>query len=125
MYRFNENSFVKKKISVSLLLWIIIIFILFSLNQWARTVQLKSEIKNIRKEHKNDIQEKIKTRELLIEKLRKDNDFKRQQIESMNDKIDSLNKVKSKIKIKYIDKYKEIKGMDAEQIKNYWNNEFN
>lgn len=125
MYRFNENSFVNKKISVSLLLWIIIIFILFSLNQWARTVQLKSEIKNIRKEHKNDIQEKIKTRELLIEKLRKDNDFKRQQIESMNDKIDSLNKVKSKIKIKYIDKYKEIKGMDAEQIKNYWNNEFN
>jgi hypothetical protein len=125
MYRFNENSFVKKKISVSLLLWIIIIFILFSLNQWARTVQLKSEIKNIRKEHKNDIQEKIKTRDLLIEKLRKDNDFKRQQIESMNDKIDSLNKVKSKIKIKYIDKYKEIKGMDAEQIKNYWNNEFN
>lgn len=125
MDRFNYNSIVSKKISVSILLWIVIIFILFSLNQWARTVQLKYEIKNIRKEHKNDIQEKIKSRELLIEKLRKDNDFKRQQIESMNDKIDSLNKVKSKIKIKYIDKYKEIKGMDAEQIKNYWTNEFN
>lgn len=125
MYRFNQNSIASKKISLSILLWVIIIFILFSLNQWARTVQLKSEIKNIRKEFKNDIQEKIKSRELLIEKLRKDNDFKRKQIEAMNDKIDSLDKVKSKIKIKYIDRYKEIKGMDVEEIKNYWNEELN
>ena len=43
----------------------------------------------------------------------------------MNDKIDSLDKVKSKIKIKYIDRYKEIKGMDVEEIKNYWNEELN
>jgi hypothetical protein len=125
MYRFNQNSIASKKISLSILLWVIIIFILFSLNQWARTVQLKSEIKNIRKEFKNDIQEKIKSRELLIEKLRKDNDFKRKQIEAMNDKIDSLDKVKSKIKIKYIDRFKEIKGMDVEEIKNYWNEELN
>jgi hypothetical protein len=43
----------------------------------------------------------------------------------MNDKIDSLDKVKNKIKIKYIDRIQEIKVMDSEKIKNYWNGEFN
>ena len=42
----------------------------------------------------------------------------------MNQKIDSLDKVKSKIKIKYVDRIQEIKVMDSEKIKNYWNGEF-
>ena len=43
----------------------------------------------------------------------------------MNDKIDSLDKVKNKIKIKYVDRIKEIKVMDSEKINNYWNEQFN
>ena len=43
----------------------------------------------------------------------------------MNQKIDSLEKVKNKIKIKYVDIVKDINDMDAEQIKNYWDEEFN
>ena len=42
----------------------------------------------------------------------------------MNRKIDSLDRVKSKIKIKYVDRIKEIKVMDSEKIKNYWDGEF-
>ena len=43
----------------------------------------------------------------------------------MNRKIDSLDRVKSKIKIKYVDRIKEIKVMDSKKIKNYWDGEFN
>ena len=42
----------------------------------------------------------------------------------MNNKIDSLDKVKRKIKIKYVDRIREIKIMDSEKIKNYWYGEF-
>ena len=74
---------------------------------------------------KTDYEEQIKKRELIIQGLRKDNQLKKIQIERMNDKIDSLDKVKNKIKIKYVDRIKEIKVMDSEKINNYWNEQFN
>jgi hypothetical protein len=43
----------------------------------------------------------------------------------MNNKIDSLDKVKSKIQIKYVDRVRGIKIMSSEEIKNYWDGEFN
>lgn len=43
----------------------------------------------------------------------------------MNHKIDSLDKIKSKIIIKYVDRIKDIKVMDSQKIKNYWDGEFN
>jgi hypothetical protein len=79
----------------------------------------------MRKEMKTDYEEQIKKRELIIQSLRKDNELKRKEIERMNNKIDSLDKVKRKIQIKYVDRIQEIKIMDSEKIKNYWNEEFN
>ena len=74
---------------------------------------------------KTDYEERIKKREVIIQSLRKDNELKRKEIERMNNKIDSLDKVKRKIQIKYVDRIQEIKIMDSEKIKNYWNEEFN
>ena len=121
----KEFDISNKKIGLNILLWVLVIFVLLSLNQWSRNYQLKREISKIRKEMKKDLEEQIKARELVIQKLRKDNDFKRSEIEKMNQKIDSLEKVKNKIKIKYVDIVKDINDMDAEQIKNYWDEEFN
>jgi len=121
----KEYDFLKKKIGMNILIWVLIIFTLLSFNQWSRNYQLKRELSKIRKEMKKDLEEQIKQRELIIQKLRKDNDFKRGEIDKMNQTIDSLNKVKGKIKIKYVDIVKDINDMDAEQIKNYWNEEFN
>jgi hypothetical protein len=121
----KEFDISNKKIGLNILLWVLVIFVLLSLNQWSRNYQLKREISKIRKEMKKDLEEQIKARELVIQKLRKDNDFKRGEIEKMNQKIDSLEKVKNKIKIKYVDIVKDINDMDAEQIKNYWDEEFN
>ena len=115
----------KKKIGVNVLVWLTIIFILFSLNQCNRNRQLKKELSKTRTELKKDYEERIKQRELNIETLKIDNEIKRNQIEKMNNKIDSLDKIKNKIIVKYIDRIKEIKLMDSKEINNYWNEQFN
>ena len=118
------TKFSSRKISVALLIWIVLIFLLFALNQFNEKNQLKREVSKMRKEIKNDYEEEINKRELIIKDLEKDNQFKKIQIDIMNRKIDSLDKVKSKIKIKYVDRIKEIKVMDSKKIKNYWDGEF-
>jgi len=114
-----------RKISVAVLIWVVLAFLMFAVNQCSKNNQLKREVSKIRKELKNDYEEKISKRELIIQSLEKDNKLKKIQIEKMNDKIDSLDRVKSKIKIKYVDRIREIKVMGSEEIKNYWNGEFN
>jgi len=124
----NINEFEKittQKIIVSILMWVVIIFTLFLLNQCSQKHQLKRQIAKIRKEIKGDYESKIKEREKIIEGLKKDNQFKKELIEKMNYKIDSLDRVKSKIKTKYIFRIQEIKNMDSEKIKNYWNEQLN
>ena len=118
------TKFSSRKISVALLIWIVLIFLLFALNQFNEKNQLKKEISKNRKELKIDYEERIKKREVIIKDLEKDNQLKKIQIDIMNRKIDSLDKVKSKIKIKYVDRIKEIKVMDSKKIKNYWDGEF-
>jgi hypothetical protein len=98
---------------------------MFLANQCSSNNQLKREISKIRKELKTDYEQQIKKRELIIQRLEKDNQLKKIEIDRMNDKIDSLDKVKRKIQIKYVDRIKEIKIMDSEQIKKYWDGQFN
>lgn len=114
-----------RKISVAVLIWVVLIFLIFAVNQCSSNNQLKREISKIRKELKTDYEERIKKRELIIQRLEKDNQLKKIEIERMNNKIDSLDKVKRKIQIKYVDRIKEIKIMDSEQIKKYWDGQFN
>lgn len=122
-YKIIENA--QKKISIYILICFLIIFLLFSFNQCNRNRQLKNEISKIRTELKKDYEEKIKKRELIIEKLKKDNDLKKIEIDKINNSIDSLDKVKNKIMLKYKYITKEIKIMDSEKIKKYWYEEFN
>jgi uncharacterized membrane protein YfhO len=119
------RSLSSRKISVAVLIWVVLIFLMFAVNQCSRNNQLKGEVSKMRKELKKDYEERIKKRELIIQGLQKDNQLKKMEIDRMNDKIDSLDKVKRKIQIKYVDRIKEIKIMDSEKIKNYWDGEFN
>ena len=120
----TEINLLQKKIGLNVLIWVMIIFTLFLLNQCSRNIELKKEVTKIRKEMKTDYEERIKKRELIIQGLEKDNQVKKLQIERMIEKIDSLDKVKEKIKIKYVDRIQEIKVMDSEKIKNYWDGQF-
>ena len=118
------RSLSNRKISVAILIWVILIFLMFLLNQLNRNYQLKREVSKIRKELKTEYEERIKKRVLIIHRLQQDNQLKKKQIERMNDRIDSLDKVKNKIQIKYVDRIQEIKYMDSEQIKKYWDGQF-
>lgn len=113
-----------RKISVAVLVWIMLVFMIFLVNQCSANSKLKSEVSKIRKELKTDYEEKIKKRELIIQKLEKENQLKKIEIDKMNNRIDSLDKVKSKIQIKYVNRIHEIKNMDSENIKNYWHGQF-
>ena len=119
------EKYAKKQISVNILIWVSLIFSFFLMNQCNGKNDLKEQISTMRKELKNDYQKKISERESIIKSLQKDNKLKKIQIEKMNNKIDSLDKVKSKIQIKYVDRVRGIKIMSSEEIKNYWDGEFN
>jgi uncharacterized protein YlxW (UPF0749 family) len=121
----NNLKMQNKKIGINILIWLVIIFIFISLNQWSRNFQLQNELNKIRKESKNDIEEQIRLREILIKKLENQNKFHKKEIDNLNYKIDSLEKIKSKVKIKYVNKIEYIKNMDSEKIKKYWYEEFN
>jgi biopolymer transport protein ExbB/TolQ len=121
----SEFNFLNKKINIYYLVWVVILFLLLSVVQCSRNIQLKRDVSKVRKELKKDYEKRIQNREKEIKKLRTDNDLKRKYINELNFKIDSLEKVKNKVHIKYVEKKNEIKSMDSEKIKNYWNEQFN
>jgi hypothetical protein len=114
-----------RKISVAVLIWVVLIFLMLGVNQCSTTHKLKKEISKMRTELKTDYEQKILDREKIIQSLEKDNKLKKIEIAKMNDKIDSLDKVKNKIKIKYVDRIRDIEVMGSEEIKNYWYGQFN
>jgi uncharacterized protein YlxW (UPF0749 family) len=113
-----------RKISVAVLVCVMLLFMMFLLNKFTANSRLKSEVSKIRKELKIDYEEQIKKRGLIIRRLEKDNQLKKIEIDKMNNTIDSLDKIKSKIQIKYVSRIQEIKNMDSEKIKNYWHGQF-
>jgi|LakMenEpi03Aug12_release.lakeMendotaPanAssembly.Ray.scaffolds.fasta_scaffold421158_2 hypothetical protein len=121
----NKYDILNKKIGLNIVLWILIIFSLVLLNQLNKNYQLNKDISRMRNELNKELDEKIKSRELIIQKLRNDNDLKRLEIDNMYLKLDSISRVKNKIKIKYVDVIIDINNMDSQQIKNYWYEEFN
>ena len=121
--KFEESA--NKRLNLSVFIWVTLIFSFFLLNQCNSSKHLKKELSKLRKELKTDYEERIEKRDLIIKSLEKDNEFKKNQISKMISKIDSLDKVKGRIIIKYIDRIREIRVMDSEQVKNYWDEQFN
>jgi uncharacterized protein YlxW (UPF0749 family) len=115
----------KIKIKLNIIIWVIIVFILFLLNQASNNFQLKSDISKIRKKQKKEIQNNIENREKVIERLKAENKTYKTEVKDLIIKIDSLQRIKTKIQIKYVDRISNIKVMDSEQIKKYWDEEFN
>ena len=121
--KFEESA--NKRLNLSVFIWVTLIFSFFLLNQCNSSNHLKKELSKLRKELKTDYEERIEKRDSIIKSLEKDNEFKKNQISKMISKIDSLDKVKGRIRIKYIDRIREIRVMDSEQVKNYWDEQFN
>lgn len=121
---FYNGLTIKERFFLSLLIVTIILSSIFMLQSYSTNRRLKklyeSEIEKTKKKYLEEIRQK----EENIKNLLNDNKNQDKIIEKANKSIDSLQKVKNRVEIKYKWKYKEIELYNTEQIKNYWKNEF-
>ena len=113
------------KVKSNIFIWVLIICILFFINQKYNNFQSKSDLSKYRENQKKEIRQNIENRNKVIKILEAENNKFKMEINDMNTRIDSLQKLKIKIKIQYVDRVSKIKIMDSEEIKNYWYEEFN
>ena len=90
----------KVKINLNIVLWIVVVFLLFLVNQMSNNSQLKSDLSKYRKKDKKEIEKNIDNRDKIIEKLEAENRNYKIEIQDMVIKIDSLQRIKRKIQIK-------------------------
>lgn len=113
------------KVNSNIFIWVLIICILIFLNIKYNNFQSNSDLSKYRENQKKEIRKNIENRDLIIKKLELENNKFKMEINDMNTRIDSLQQLKIKIQIKYVDRVSNIKIMDSEEIKNYWYEEFN
>jgi uncharacterized membrane protein YhiD involved in acid resistance len=121
---FYNGLTTKERFFLSLLIITIILSSIFMLQSYSSNLRLKklyeSEIQKTKKKYLEDIRQREENIRNLLNKNKEQDEV----IKKANNSIDSLQKVKNRIEIKYKWKYKEIELYNTEQIKNYWKNEF-
>lgn len=119
------QDFWLKKIPLSFLGWLVIIFVAFVLNIYSSKLHYKRAYESEQKEKNKEIKNEIKLREDLIKKYEQEIKSQNQKIIKLNNQVDSLNHLKSKVEIRYKKEIEKIKQMDSKEINNYWDAEFN
>jgi hypothetical protein len=122
--KFSED-FWGRKIPLSYVGWGIIIATAFMLNMCTSKLQYKRAYESERKAKLKEIKNEIKFREGIIEKYEQEIEYQNKKIVKLNNQVDSLNKLKSKVEIRYKKEIAKVKQMDAKEITNYWDAEFN
>jgi len=121
---FYNGLTTKEKFFLSLLIITIILSSIFMLQSYSSNRRLKklyeSEIQKTKKKYLEDIRQREENIQNLLIKNKEQDEV----IKQANKSIDSLQKLKNRVEIKYKWKYKEIELYNTEQIKNYWKNEF-
>jgi hypothetical protein len=121
---FYNGLTTKERFFLSLLIITIILSSIFMLQSYSSNRRLKklyeSEIQKTKKKYLEDIRQREENIRNLLNKNKEQDEV----IKKANNSIDSLQKVKNRVEIKYKWKYKEIELYNTEQIKNYWKNEF-
>jgi uncharacterized protein YlxW (UPF0749 family) len=122
--KFSED-FWGRKIPLSYFGWGIIIATAFMLNMCTSKFHYKRAYESERKAKLKEIKNEIKFREGIIEKYEQEIEYQNKKIVKLNNQVDSLNKLKSKVEIRYKKEIAKVKQMDAKEITNYWDAEFN
>ena len=86
--------------------------------------ELKSESVNLKEKIKAEKDSIIQANYIYIDKLRADINTYKVEIDKAFYSIDSLSNKKERIKIVYIEKYKEIEEFTSTQLNDYWQYEF-
>lgn len=119
----------KPTINIKFLAWFAVIFLLlslyFNISQHIKNKELQEYKDTTLEELKAEKDSIINAKELHIESLVKDNELKDVIILDAKERYDSLEISKSKVRVIYRVKYKEIEVFNANEVENYWNDEFN
>ena len=114
-------------ISQKLFSWIITVAFLvclyFLLSVYRQNRELDKYRDNSIEQIKIEKEKVIKANYDYIDSLKSEINSYQISINKANTTIDSLSKVKSKVKYIYIEKIKEIQGLNANSLTNYWKNE--
>jgi preprotein translocase subunit YajC len=107
--------------------WIITVAFLvclyFLLSVYRQNRELEKYRDNSIEQIKIEKEKVIKSNYDYIDSLKSEINSYQISINKANTTIDSLSKVKSKVKYIYIEKIKEIQGLNANSLTNYWKNE--
>jgi hypothetical protein len=121
---FIKNMSSREKFILFLLAVTVALSVIFLLQSYSSARRYKKLYETEANKDKKEIQEDIKRRNKIIDSLLNENAKQEIIIKKANFSLDSLEKVKNKVQIKYKTKYKEIELYNTEDIKNYWKNEF-
>jgi hypothetical protein len=102
---------------------LLVLSIFFNFQQHRKVKELEKFQTNefeILKAEKDSI---IRLNEFKIDSLLLDNSIKEEAIKNVKFSFDSLENIKSKVKIIYKDIVKEVENFDGEKLENYWKNE--
>ena len=117
----------KFDINEKLFSWIISVALLvclyFLLSVYKQNRELEKYRDNSIEELKKQKEEMIKANYHYIDSLKSSIRQYEIAIDKANTTLDSLYKVKAKVKYVYIEKIKEIKGFNANSLTNYWKDE--
>lgn len=106
---------------LTVILAILLVYVIIAKSSQVKYKKMHEKQLNALKVEKNN---QIQISEKKIKALKEDNRLKDEKIRMANYRIDSLEKEKQKVRIEYIIKYKKIEKYNAEQVLNYWENEF-
>lgn len=95
----------------------------FLLSVYRQNRELEKYRDNSIEELKKQKEEMIKSNYHYIDSLKSSIRQYEIDIDKANTTLDSLSKVKAKVKYVYIEKIKEIKGFNANSLTNYWKDE--
>lgn len=117
----------KFDINEKLFSWIIsvafLVCLYFLLSVYKQNRELEKYRDNSIEELKKQKEEMIKANYHYIDSLKSSIRQYEIAIDKANTTLDSLYKVKAKVKYVYIEKIKEIKGFNANSLTNYWKDE--
>lgn len=121
---FIKNLSSREKFILFLLAVTVTLSVIFLLQSYSSARRYKKLYETEANKDKKQIKEDIERRNKIIDSLLNENAKQEIIIKKANFSLDSLEKVKNKVQIKYKTKYKEIELYNTEDIKNYWKNEF-
>ena len=119
------DSSIYRNISVILFAIIFVFVCLFAFRRCADNNQTTDILNYHLNQSKRESDSIIRSKQKRISQLLRDVRLLSYEVTNARAKVDSLERMKTQVQYVYINKLKEINEYDAEQLQEYWQDEFN